>query len=78
MPSARRTQSVSLKSQIRVIECATFRFFHYRWESRLQNASGIVLEVQNEPENSKCGYLATSFEPFLWGWGRWELKKNAG
>lgn len=78
MPFARRTQSVSFKSQIRVIECGTFRLFDHRWQSRLQNASGAVLELQNEPENSKCGFVTTSFEPFLWGWGRWELTKIAG
>jgi hypothetical protein len=70
MPSARRTQSVSFQSQIRVIECATFpTFFYHRPQSRLQNASDTVLELQNEPENSKCGFVATSFEPFLVGMG---------
>ncbi len=44
-------------------------FFYHRPQSRLQNASDTVLELQNEPENSKCGFVATSFEPFLVGMG---------
>jgi hypothetical protein len=69
MPSARRTQSASLKSQIRVIECATFRLFYHRLQSRLRNASGAVLELQNEPENSKMWLSSDFFWAFLVGMG---------
>lgn len=55
-----------------------FDFFTIGCRADCETLLVQFLSFKTSQKTPKCGYLATSFEPFLWGWGRWELEKNAG